>query len=82
MTTAILAAGKWLNDGPLPTRHPWRRGAGAVVFLLGVAVMLGSGVGELCNWIASGPSIVHALEATLGLIAGFVIMMLLDPALG
>ena len=55
MTTAILAAEKWLNGGPLPTRHPWRRAAGAVVLLLGVKVMLVSGAGDLGHWIASGP---------------------------
>lgn len=54
MTTAILAAEKWLNDGPLPTRHPWRRAAGAAVLLLGGAAMLDSSVSELWHWIAAG----------------------------
>ena len=66
MTTAILAAEKWLNDGPLPTRHPWRRAAGAVVLLLGAAVMLGKGASDLWHWIALDPSIIHALMATPG----------------
>ena len=66
MATAILAAEKWLNDGPLPTRHPWRRAAGAVVLLLGAAVMLGKGASDLWHWIASDPSIIHALMATPG----------------
>ncbi len=61
MTTAILAAEKWLNDGPLPTRHPWRRAAGAVVLLLGAAAMLCSGARGLWHWIAWGPSIIPAL---------------------
>lgn len=47
MTTAILAAEKWLNDGPLPTRHPWRRSAGAAVLLLGAVDMLSSGASHL-----------------------------------
>ena len=66
MTTAILAAEKWLNDGPLPTRHPWRRAAGAAVFLLGAAVMAGGGASGLLHWIASAPSIMLALEAAPG----------------
>ena len=66
MSTAILAAEKWLNDGPLPTRHPWRRAAGAVVLLLGAAVMLGSGAGDLWHWIASALPIIHALVVTPG----------------
>jgi hypothetical protein len=47
MTTAILAAEKWLNEGPLPTRHPRRRVAGAVILALGTASMLASGVDAL-----------------------------------
>jgi len=65
MTTAILAAGKWLNDGPLPTRHPWRRSAGAAVLLLGAVVMLTSAASGLWHWIASDSAIVNALLATL-----------------
>ena len=57
MSTAILAAERWLNNGPLPTRRSWRRVAGAAVLALGVAAML-------------------------GLLAGFVVMMLLDTTLG
>ena len=64
MSTAILAAEKWLNDGPLPTRHPWRRAAGAVVLLMGAVVMLGSGASDLWHWIASAPSITRALVAS------------------
>ena len=57
MATAILAAERWLNNGPLPARRPWRRVTGAAVLALGVAAML-------------------------GLLAGFVVMMLLDTTLG
>jgi len=57
MTTAILAAERWLNNGPLPTGRPWRRVAGGAVLSLGAAAML-------------------------GLLAGFVVMMLLDTTLG
>ena len=66
MTPAILAAEKWLNDRPLPTRHPRRRAAGAVVLLLGAAVMLGSSASELRHGIASGPSLVQVPAITLG----------------
>lgn len=55
MTNALLAAEKWLNDGPLPTRHPWRRAAGAVVLLLGAVTLLASGAGELWHWITGTP---------------------------
>jgi hypothetical protein len=65
MTTAILAAERWLNNGPLPTRRLWRRVAGAAVLALGAAAMLGSGAGHLWHWATSGPAIVHALVATL-----------------
>jgi len=57
MTTAILAAERWLNNGPLPARRPWRRVTGAAVLALELAAML-------------------------GLLAGFVVMMLLDTTLG
>jgi len=57
MTTAILAAERWLNNGPFPARRHWRRVTGAAVLALGVAAML-------------------------GLLVGFVVMMLLDTTLG
>jgi len=53
VTTAILAAEKWLNDGPLPTRRRWRRRAGAAVLATGLAVMLGSGASPLWHWATS-----------------------------
>ena len=65
MTGAILAAQRWLNDGPPPARHPRRRGAGAAIVVLGVAVMLASGASHLWHWVTSGPDIVNALLATL-----------------
>jgi ZIP family zinc transporter len=65
MTTAILAAGRWLNDGPLPTRHPWRRVAGVAIALLGLAAMLASSGEALFGWIAANPSIGHAFFGTL-----------------
>jgi len=57
LATAILAAERWLNNGPFPARRPWRRVTGAAVLGL-------RGAG------------------TLGLLAGFVVMMLLDTTLG
>lgn len=65
MTIAILAAERWLNDGPLPSRHPWRRRAGAAIVVLGVAGMLASGASHLWHWATSGPHIANALLATL-----------------
>jgi len=65
LTTAILATTRWLNKGPLPTRHPWRRVAGAAVLVLGAAAMLGSGAGQLWHWATSTPAVMYALVATL-----------------
>ncbi|HWA13427.1 MAG TPA: hypothetical protein VHA15_10070 [Burkholderiales bacterium] len=52
MSAAILAAGRWLNDGPLPTRHPWRRIAGAAVVAVGAMAMLESAMLRLLQWAA------------------------------
>lgn len=65
MTTAILAANRWLNRGLPPTRHPWRRAIGAVVLLAGGLSTLADGAAALWRWAGASPAIGQALLATL-----------------
>lgn len=67
MSTAILAARQWLvsPDSTLPTAHPWRRGAGLAIVVVGLASLALAGVGNLIAWLQASPLAVTALVATL-----------------